>query len=145
MNSTGTGRKILIVDDDRDFVEALAAYLGAEGYVVERAHSGREGLEAAQSARPDLILMDVVMAERTEGFFTVQQLRRLPELKQIPIFIVSSLYASVPGFRVTPERSWLAHDAFFPKPVDLPALLARIRAALGHEQPVAAGVEGGAP
>jgi DNA-binding response OmpR family regulator len=134
MTTTTAPRKVLIVDDDRDFVEALAAYLESNGLAVCRAYDGRTGVTTALAERPDLILMDIIMGERTEGFFAVQQLRHTPELKAVPIFVMSSLYSAIPGFRVTPERSWLAHDEFFPKPLDLTALLARVRRELGLDE-----------
>jgi two-component system alkaline phosphatase synthesis response regulator PhoP len=124
---TSEAGKILIVDDDRDFVEAVATFLEAHHYVVLKAYDGREGLNRARAELPDLILMDVIMKERTEGFFTVQEIRRIPELKKVPIFIVSSLYSQIPDFRVTPNKGWLAHDDFLPKPVDLTELLEKIR------------------
>jgi DNA-binding response OmpR family regulator len=135
--------RVLIVDDDRDLVDALAVYLESSGLAVSRAHDGRAGLETALSERPDLILMDIIMGERTEGFFTVQQLRRTAELKDVPVFVMSSLYSAIPGFRVTPDRSWLAHDAFFAKPLDLPALLARIRQQLDLGEPAGVADSGG--
>lgn len=118
---------ILIVDDDRDFVESLSSYLEANGYGVLRAHDGREGLRVAKMARPDLIIMDIVMDERTEGFFAVQELRHTAELRHIPILVVTSLYSSVDDFKVSPDQGWLAHDALFLKPPDLRALLRSIR------------------
>jgi CheY-like chemotaxis protein len=77
--------------------------------------------------RPDLIIMDIVMSERTEGFFTVQEIRRTPELETVPIFVLSSLYSQVPDFRISPDSGWLAHDEFLSKPVDMPVLLEKIR------------------
>jgi CheY-like chemotaxis protein len=124
---TSEAEKILIVDDDRDFVEALSTFLEAHHYVVLKAYDGREGLKLAKVEHPDLILMDVIMKERTEGFFTVQEIRRIPELKTVPIFIVSSLYSQIPDFRITPNKSWLAHDDFLPKPVDMAELLEKIQ------------------
>jgi CheY-like chemotaxis protein len=126
--------KILIVDDDRDFVEALSTFLEAHDYVVLKAYDGREGLKLARLEHPNLILMDVIMKERTEGFFTVQEIRRIPELKKVPIFIVSSLYSQIPDFRVTPNKGWLAHDDFLPKPVDLTELLEKIQRRLEQRQ-----------
>ena len=126
--------KILIVDDDRDFVEALATFLEAHHYVVLKAYDGGEGLKLAKVQLPDLILMDIMMKERTEGFFTVQEIRRIPELKKTPIFIVSSLYSQIPDFRVTPNKGWLAHDDFLPKPVDLTELLEKIQRRLEQRQ-----------
>jgi two-component system alkaline phosphatase synthesis response regulator PhoP len=123
-------KKILMVDDDADFVEAVSSFLEANGYQVLRAQDGREGLKLAQMEHPDLVLMDIMMKERTEGFFAVQQLRRTPGLEEVPIFVLTSLYEQVPDFRIAPEASWLAHDEFFPKPVDLETLLGRVRRCL---------------
>jgi DNA-binding response OmpR family regulator len=127
---TRARRTILIVDDDQDYSEALATYLRAHGYRTVQAYSGEDGLRLARLERPDLILMDVIMEERTAGFFTVQELRRDRSLDGTPIFVVSSLYTTVPDFRIEPSRGWLAHDAFFPKPVDLDVLLESIEAHL---------------
>ena len=128
--TSGT-RKILIVDDDRDFVEAVSAFLEAHGYEVLKARDGKEGLKLAKIAHPDLIIMDIVMNERTEGFFTVQEIRRTAELKTVPIFVLSSLYSQVADFGIPPDSGWLAHDEFLTKPVDLPELLAKIQQRMG--------------
>ena len=128
--TSGT-RKILIVDDDRDFVEAVSAFLEAHGYEVLKARDGKEGLKLAKIAHPDLIIMDIVMNERTEGFFTVQEIRRTAELKAVPIFVLSSLYSQVTDFGIPPDSGWLAHDEFLTKPVDLPELLAKIQPRVG--------------
>jgi CheY-like chemotaxis protein len=124
-------RKVLIIDDDADFTEAVGVYLEAHGYLVVSAANGRDGLRLAKAESPDVILMDVVMEERTEGFFTLQQLRRTPGLEHTPVFVVSSIYTSVPGFSLTPDKSWLRHDDFIAKPVDLPRLVTSIEARLG--------------
>ena len=131
---TTTQKTILIVDDDPDFTESLACFLEMEHFHVLRAGSGAEGLRVARSAHPDLILMDVMMGERTEGFFTIQEIRSVRELKNTPIFVLSSLYSDIPDFGITPESSWLAHNDFFPKPVDTRQLLERIQSALGVAQ-----------
>ncbi len=128
-------KKILIVDDDADFVEALSSFLEANDYQVLQAGDGSEGLRVAKAEHPDLILMDVMMRERTEGFFTVQEMRRTPGLEDTPVFILSSIYSQIPGFRITPEASWLAHDEFFAKPVDPPQLLEKIRQRLAERSP----------
>lgn len=127
-------KTILIVDDDADFAEAVASYLRVNGFQVLEARNGGEGLRLARIHHPDLVIMDVVMSERTEGFFTVQEMRRTASLKDVPIFVVSSLYSQHPGFSILPERGWLAHDAFFSKPVDMPVFLEQIRQRLEIEE-----------
>jgi CheY-like chemotaxis protein len=120
-------QKILMVDDDADFVEAVSSFLEAHGCKVLKARDGREGLKLAKIERPDLIIMDVMMNERTEGFFAVQEIRRTPELKSVPVFVLSSIYQQIPDFRIAPDAGWLAHDQFFSKPVNMPELLEKIR------------------
>ena len=119
-------RTILIIDDDVDFVEATSVPLEKRGYHVVKAYDGREGLRLAKIAPPDLVIMDIMMGERTEGFFTVQEMRQTTELRSVPIFVVSSLYSRIEEFKIAPEREWLAHDEFFPKPVDTEKLLKSI-------------------
>jgi len=128
-------RKILIVDDDHDYVEAVSSFLEANGYLVLKAYDGSEGLKLAKMQRPDLIIMDIVMDERTEGFFAVHEIRRTPQLSAVPIFILSSLYSKTTDFQVPPDRAWLAHDEFFAKPVSMPALLDKIREHLRQHEP----------
>jgi DNA-binding response OmpR family regulator len=127
---THTRGTILVVDDDPDFSASVATFLRVQGYEVLQARGGRQGLELARRHPPDLILMDIMMGERTEGLFTVRQIRRDPALERIPIFVVSSLYTDLPGFRIRPEQGWMGHDEFFPKPVDLDRLLACVEAHL---------------
>ena len=128
---------ILIVDDDLDFAEAVSYYLGQQGFRVLKAENGREGLKLAKMERPDLVLMDIMMGERTEGLFVVQELRHSPRLAEVPIFVVSALYSERPDFGVAPARGWMAHDEFFAKPVDLEKLLERIRARFAAAPPPA--------
>ena len=124
-------KKVLIVDDDNDFAAALSSFLEAHGYSVVRAVNGRQGLSLALVEHPDLIFMDVVMTERTEGFFAVQEIRHTKELKDLPVFVLTSLYSQEPEFQIEPSKSWLAHDEFFSKPVDLGLLLEKIQQRIG--------------
>jgi len=124
---TAAQKRILIVDDDRDFVEAIASFLEANGFTVLKAHNGRDGVKLARMERPDLVLMDIMMDERTEGFFTIQEMRRQEDLKDVPIFVLSALYAQMPDFGNPPDSAWLAHDEFLSKPVDMVQLVAKIR------------------
>lgn len=113
-----TRRSVLIIDDDADFVRAITGLMSSSGFVVTSAVNGREGLELARKTSPDLILLDVMMDERTEGFFTLQQIRASAALKATPVIVVSSIYTDTPSFRVNPEAGWLPASLFLPKPVD---------------------------
>lgn len=122
-------KKILIIDDDNDFAESIAALLKMSGHTVLKASDGNQGVAIAAAEKPDVILCDVMMRERTDGFFAIQRLRRTPGVEDTPILVVSSVYQSLPSFKVPPEHSWLAHNAFMQKPVDPDALLRMIEEA----------------
>ncbi len=114
---------VLIIDDDPDFLRAVGGLLTSSGYDVHVAHDGREGLEAAKRLRPHLILLDIMMADRTEGFFTLEQMRDVEDLQQTPVIVVSSIYTAQPAFKVSPDAGWLPADSFLAKPVDPARLL----------------------
>ncbi len=68
-------KKILLVDDDRDLVESLKQALTMNGYEVEVAYSGAEGLKKLLSYHPDLMILDVMMETDTAGFEISYQIR----------------------------------------------------------------------
>lgn len=127
---------ILIVDTDADCCESTKELLQAHGYRVTHASSGYEALRRARIEPPDLILMDVMMEQRTDGFFTVQQIRRDRGMAEIPILVVSSIYREVPEFGAEPASRWAGADGFTPKPVDPEVLLAMIGQRLEPTVPV---------
>jgi two-component system alkaline phosphatase synthesis response regulator PhoP len=120
MSEPGT---ILIIDDDPDFVTAITHLLEKSGYQVRTAPSGRQGYDLACAITPDLILLDVIMSERTEGFFTLERIRNTPALEHTPVIVVSSIYTECPSFRVDPGAGWLPANLFLAKPVDPARLL----------------------
>lgn len=131
---TSGSKKILIVDDDTDFVESVSSFLEANEYSVLRAHTGQEGLKLAKMERPDLIIMDIMMTERTEGFFTIHEIRRTPELASVPIFVLSSIWSTETDFQVPPGSEWLAHEKLLAKPIDMNDLLDNIRHEFGANE-----------
>ncbi len=116
-------KTVLVIDDDRDFVTAIETLLVSSGYRVFTASNGHDGLQQAKVLQPDLILLDVMMTERTEGFFLLQELRRIPALSRTPVIVISSIYTDQPLFRVSPEAGWVPANLFLPKPVDPTRLL----------------------
>jgi CheY-like chemotaxis protein len=119
-------RTVLIVDDDPDYARAIQHLFERAGDRVFRAANGREGFALAREHRPDVILLDVMMTERTEGFFTLERLKRDRDVGAIPVIVVSSIYAEYPRFRVNPSAGWLPADAFLAKPVEPSVLLAEV-------------------
>ena len=128
---TQPAKRVLIVDDDEDLVEVISRFLEANGYAVARASSGAEGVRRAKEDRPNLILMDIMMSERTEGFFAIQEIRRTPEIGAVPIFVISAMLGRLPDIDVPEGGGWMAHDLFLPKPVDLGYLLEKVRQRIG--------------
>jgi CheY-like chemotaxis protein len=117
-------KTVLIIDDDPDFLLAVGHLLESRHYRVRAAPDGEQGFDLAREIQPDLILLDVMMRERTEGFFTLERIRATPSLRHTPVIVISSIYTEYPGFRVDPGAGWLPADLFLAKPVEPSRLLA---------------------
>lgn len=115
-------KKILVIDDDADLVQSVAAYLGSRGYAVRTASNGTEGMERLQAERPDLIVLDIMMDYDAEGFNLAYRLHEDPETRAIPIVIVSGfgehLADKFSSFDFVLGRDWPAAE-LLEKPVDL--------------------------
>ncbi len=118
-------KKILIVDDDPDLVLATRLVLESAGYEVSEATTGEECLQKMQAEKPDLVLMDVMMANPLDGYFTTQQISDDPELSQIPILMVSSITTSQHA-ETFPTNQYLNIREFISKPIEPKQLLAKI-------------------
>jgi CheY-like chemotaxis protein len=81
--------KILIVDDDIDFVETTKTVLESKPYEVVVAHEGEEGLKKAREEKPDLILLDVIMPVK-DGFTAAEQIKKDPQLSKIPVLMLTA-------------------------------------------------------
>ena len=91
-----TKGKILIVDDDPDFVKTTKMILLADGYEVLVANDGKQGLEKIKESNPDLIILDIMMESIFEGFSLMGTLRTSGDYeayKGIPVLMVSSVRA----------------------------------------------------
>jgi len=127
-----TAKNILIVDDDPDMVEFTRIVLEAAGYGVRAASGGAEALRMVEEEPPDLILLDVMMSDPTEGLHLGYRLRNHPSHARIPIIIVSSISART-GFDLAAGRKegYIQADDVLEKPVEPGTLLNRIQALLG--------------
>jgi CheY-like chemotaxis protein len=123
-------RTILLVDDDPDFLEQNRLLLEAKGYAVRTAESGRSCLAAVEEHRPDLIILDMVMGSRQEGFDVSRELRNSEYTKGIPLVMITSVNDAMP-FRIEPDRTWLPVDALIEKPVDPELLLSVVQRICG--------------
>ncbi|MGB9880101.1 MAG: response regulator [Anaerolineae bacterium] len=118
-------KKILVVDDDPDFVEAMRLTLEPNGYQVISAASGDEGLAKVKSEQPDLVILDVIMSSVLDGLQMSQRMQENPEHKRIPILMVTSI-ANTDYAALFPTDEYINIDGFLSKPVAPDVLLKRI-------------------
>jgi DNA-binding response OmpR family regulator len=119
--------KVLIIDDDPEFVEAVTNLLDAKGYAVENAADSRRGFVLARSRPPDIILLDVMMTTKSEGFDAARELHKDAALKQIPVIMISGVRKEMNlPFGFEPDDDWLPVKAFLEKPVMPDVLLAAV-------------------
>lgn len=120
-----TKKKVLLVDDDVDFVDINRAVLEQGGYEVVAAVNGEECLEKTRDEMPDLIVLDVMMTTWTEGFNVSRDLRNSEQTKHIPILMVTSVNDTVP-YKFETDETWLPVDAFVEKPIGPEHLLEQV-------------------
>ncbi len=83
-------KKILFVEDEEALQKTLSEILKQEGYEVSSAFNGEDGLKLAQSQKPDLILLDLIMP-KMDGFETLKRLKAYEETKDIPVIVLTNL------------------------------------------------------
>jgi len=134
-----TSWKILFVDDDRDFLDAQAAYFGARGHVVHTAESSQEALDFLDSSIPDIIFLDLMMERYDSGFRLAHKIRKDERFANVPIVMLSGV-ARETGQRFDQEGqgllSWSRLDRFVDKPATGKQLLALAEELLGGEDGV---------
>ncbi len=117
--------KILVVDDDPDFVEVMRLTLEPHSYEVVSAASGDEGLAKVRSERPDLVILDVIMSSVLDGLNMSQRMQQNPEHRKIPILMVTSI-ANTDYAALFPTDEYISIDGFLSKPVAPDLLLQRV-------------------
>jgi CheY-like chemotaxis protein len=121
--------KILVVDDDPDFVEAVRLTLEPNGYTVLNAANGDEGLAKVKSQAPDLVILDVIMSSVLDGLQMSRRMQENPQHKRIPILMVTSI-ANTDYAALFPTDEYISIDGFLSKPVAPDVLLERVAALL---------------
>ena len=128
-NTNKPTRRVLLVDDERAILKVISIKLRVSGYEVVTAVNGQEALELIESAKPDIVLLDVIMPG-IDGF---EVLRKLRTSSQLPVIVFSA--------RTENSQKALALGAndFMPKPFDVDEMVRRIQTILdNHKQSAAA-------
>ncbi|MFP4473465.1 MAG: NAD(P)H-dependent oxidoreductase subunit E [Candidatus Omnitrophota bacterium] len=116
--------KILIIDDDADFVDAISLLLQSDGYEVITASNGTEGFQKVKRESPDLIFLDMMMTYKTEGAETAQAMAEDAAIREIPVVMVTGARkeADFP-IEVKADKDKLPVKTVIEKPVKPEALL----------------------
>jgi two-component system, OmpR family, KDP operon response regulator KdpE len=122
-----TGKKILIIDDDRHLLLGLATRLKGSGYKVVCAKDGTAGINLARQETPDLVILDLGMPE-DDGFRVLERMRGVACLSSIPVIVLT---ARAPADNEKPALDGGA-VAFFQKPTNNHQFLTAIRQTLGE-------------
>lgn len=119
--------KVLMIDDDPEFVEAISNLLDAKGYDVHTASNGKDGVAKAKAENPDIILLDVMMSTKNEGFNVARELHEDPRLQNTPILLMTGIRREMNlPFGFEPDETWLPVKRVLEKPVKPEVLLSAI-------------------
>lgn len=127
--------KVLIVDDDPDFVKTTKMILISDGYEVIVATDARQGLEMVKESRPGLVILDIMMESLFEGFSFLSVLRTDPEygdFQSVPVLMVSSVKADTGSRFVFDDAEDMGEapqpDDYLDKPIKPKVLLEKVAA-----------------
>ena len=122
-------KRIMVIDDDPDIVTYLTMLLEDNGYATVSAADGKEGLETTRIEKPDLILLDITMPEKS-GVRFYREVREDDELKVTPVIMVTGVSEEFETF-ISKRKNLPPPDGYIPKPVDDKKLLDKIAELLG--------------
>jgi len=127
-----TQKKLIIIDDDPDYVAGIKSVLETANYSVDVAYNPKEGFKALQTNRYDLLLLDIMMGRGAEGVALARKIRKDPKLRELPVLIITGLREQIaflfPGQPVHPH--FVEHDELLEKPVEPKLLLEKVSSLL---------------
>jgi len=125
-------KRVLVIDDDADFLETTRLTIESAGYAVDTAPTGSEGLEQVKERRPDLIVLDVMMPGM-DGWEVCEALKEDDQTAGIPVIMLTAVASQVRSTTYThgPGKATDAED-YIPKPVEPAYLVTRIEKLLGR-------------
>jgi two-component system, OmpR family, alkaline phosphatase synthesis response regulator PhoP len=123
-------KKLLMIDDDPDFVAGIKGILDNAGYEVEVCYNPKDGLHALQTKKYDLLLLDIMMGRGAEGIMIARKLRKDEKLRELPVLILTGMREQIaflfPGEPVHPR--FVEIDELVEKPVEPKLLLEKVNA-----------------
>lgn len=127
--------RILVIDDDADFLVAVQMVLEANGFEMEAATTPEKGISKVLENNPDLVILDVMMPTDYEGFEIARQIREEHKLVDLPILMLTSVHSTkqVP-YRFAPDKAYLPVDVFMDKPIEPEQLIATLQEMLGERR-----------
>ena len=128
--------KILVADDDQDIRDSLQAILETRQYIVVTAADKEEGMEKVKTEKPDLLILDVMMSTWQDGFEMSRELKKDPQLKNIPILMLTGIQeeTGISFDKTAGDQTWLPVEGFLNKPVDPEVLLSEIEKLLSEKE-----------
>ena len=116
-SNAAKGKRILLVDDDAEIVDAMRYALGAKGYEIMVARDGNQGLAMAEREDPDLVILDMMMPKRS-GFLVLEKLRRT---RPVPMRVI--MITANEGSRYKAYAEMLGVDDYIRKPFAMDRLV----------------------
>ena len=121
-------KKLLMIDDDPDFVAGIKAILSTGDFEVDVAYNPKDGLRALEAKQYDLLLLDIMMGRGAEGIMIARKLRKNPKLREMPVLIMTGMREQIaflfPGEPVHPR--FVDVDELIEKPVEPKVLLEKV-------------------
>ena len=120
-------QKILLIDDDPDFIEINKMILEANGYETDSAGSSSEAMAKLEQNRYDLVVIDLIMEELDSGFSIAYNIRDSEKTRHLPILMLTSAQEQTGfTFEISKDKDWMKVDDFAAKPLKAAELLQRI-------------------
>ena len=121
-------KRLLMIDDDPDFVSGIKAILDAANFEVDVAYNPKDGLNALQSKQYDLLLLDIMMGRGAEGVMIARKLRKDARLREMPVLIITGMREQIaflfPGEPIHPR--FVEVDELVEKPVEPKMLIEKV-------------------